>query len=84
MTIVGLIDHLGIDTFMVLGFCIGGPFIWNIIERAPSEWSRPYCASPWVPAGEAERDVRRQPERLGGGIGSSGGPSSLKETFENS
>ena len=29
-------DHLGIDTFMVLGFCIGGPFIWNIIERAPS------------------------------------------------
>jgi hypothetical protein len=21
---------------MVLGFCIGGPFIWNIIERAPT------------------------------------------------
>jgi hypothetical protein len=21
---------------MVLGFCIGGPFIWNILERAPS------------------------------------------------
>ena len=32
---VGLLDHLRIDRFMVLGFCIGGPFIWNLIERAP-------------------------------------------------
>jgi pimeloyl-ACP methyl ester carboxylesterase len=27
-------DHLGIDRFMVHGFCIGGPFIWNLIKRA--------------------------------------------------
>jgi pimeloyl-ACP methyl ester carboxylesterase len=32
---LGLMDHLKIDKFMVLGFCIGGPFIWNLIRRAP-------------------------------------------------
>jgi pimeloyl-ACP methyl ester carboxylesterase len=32
---IGLMDHLGINKFMVLGFCIGGPFIWNLIKRAP-------------------------------------------------
>jgi pimeloyl-ACP methyl ester carboxylesterase len=32
---LGLMDHLGIDKFLVLGFCIGGPFIWNLISRAP-------------------------------------------------
>jgi pimeloyl-ACP methyl ester carboxylesterase len=33
---LGLMDHLGFDKFLVLGFCIGGPFIWNLISRAPS------------------------------------------------
>src|SRR5262249_4758860 len=28
---IGLMDHLGIDKFMVMGFCIGGPFIWNLL-----------------------------------------------------
>ena len=32
---LGLMDHLGIDKFMVMGFCIGGPFIWSLIKRAP-------------------------------------------------
>jgi pimeloyl-ACP methyl ester carboxylesterase len=32
---LGLMDHLGIRRFMVLGFCIGGPFIWNIVRRSP-------------------------------------------------
>ncbi len=32
---LALMDHLGFKRFMVLGFCIGGPFIWNLVKRAP-------------------------------------------------
>lgn len=32
---LGLMDHLGIREFIVLGYCIGGPFIWNLLRRAP-------------------------------------------------
>ena len=43
---LGVIDHLGIDKFMVLGFCIGGPFIWNLIERAPNRVVAAVTAQP--------------------------------------
>ncbi len=32
---LGLMDHLGISECLVMGFCIGGPFIWNMLRRAP-------------------------------------------------
>jgi pimeloyl-ACP methyl ester carboxylesterase len=32
---LGLMDHLGIREFMVMGFCIGGPMIHSLIRRAP-------------------------------------------------
>ena len=43
---LGLMDHLGIDKFMVLGFCIGGPFIWNLLERAPDRVVAAVMAQP--------------------------------------
>jgi pimeloyl-ACP methyl ester carboxylesterase len=39
-------DHLRIDRFMVLGFCIGGPFIWNLLERAPNRVVAAVTAQP--------------------------------------
>ena len=31
---IGLMDHLGIDKFGVIGFCIAGPMILNLLHRA--------------------------------------------------
>src|SRR5213595_3094620 len=45
---LGLMDHLGIRQFMVLGFCIGGPFIWNLLKRAGD---RVVAAVPVQPSG---------------------------------
>jgi pimeloyl-ACP methyl ester carboxylesterase len=43
---IGLMDHLGIDKFMVMGFCIGGPLVWNLIERAPNRVVAAVLAQP--------------------------------------
>jgi pimeloyl-ACP methyl ester carboxylesterase len=43
---LGLMDHLGINKFMVLGFCIGGPFIWNLLRRAPDRIVAAVLAQP--------------------------------------
>src|SRR5713101_3345497 len=43
---LGVMDHLGINKFMVLGFCIGGPFIWNLLRRAPDRIVAAVLAQP--------------------------------------
>ena len=43
---LGLLDHLGIDKFVVMGFCIGGPFIWNLLKRAPDRVVAAVLAQP--------------------------------------
>src|SRR6185436_294121 len=43
---IGLTDHLGVGKFMVMGFCIGGPFIWNLLRRAPDRIVAAVLAQP--------------------------------------
>jgi pimeloyl-ACP methyl ester carboxylesterase len=43
---LGLMDHLGIREFMVMGFCIGAPFIWNLLRRAPDRIVAAVLAQP--------------------------------------
>src|SRR6202048_3444614 len=43
---IGLMDHLGIREFMVLGFCFGGPFIWTRLKRAPGRVVAAVLAQP--------------------------------------
>jgi pimeloyl-ACP methyl ester carboxylesterase len=43
---IGLMDYLGIDKFMVMGFCIGGPFSWNLLKRAPNRVVAAVLAQP--------------------------------------
>src|SRR5438093_2963407 len=45
---LGLMDHLGISESLVMGFCIGGRFIWNLLQRAPD---RLVAAVPSLPSG---------------------------------
>ena len=48
---LALMDHLGCRKFMVIGFCIGGPFIWNLLKRAPNRVVAAVLAQPsgWRP-----------------------------------
>jgi pimeloyl-ACP methyl ester carboxylesterase len=48
---LGLMDPLGIDKFSVMGFCIGGPFIWSLLKRAPNRIAAAVLAQPvgWRP-----------------------------------
>ena len=43
---LALMDHIGAQKFMVIGFCIGGPFIWNLIKRAPDRVVAAVLAQP--------------------------------------
>jgi pimeloyl-ACP methyl ester carboxylesterase len=43
---LGLMDHLGIKEFMVIGFCVGGPMIWNLLKRAPKRIVAAVLAQP--------------------------------------
>jgi pimeloyl-ACP methyl ester carboxylesterase len=51
---IGLLDHLKVDKFLVMGFCIGNPLIWNLMQRAPgrivaSVHAQPSAVDPNLP-----------------------------------
>ncbi len=43
---LAVLDHLGVKRFMVMGFCIGGPFVWNLLKRAPDRVIAAVAAQP--------------------------------------
>jgi pimeloyl-ACP methyl ester carboxylesterase len=43
---ISLLDHLGVDKFFVMGFCIGNPLIWNLMQRAPGRIVAAVSAQP--------------------------------------
>lgn len=43
---LGLLDHLGVDKFLVMGFCIGNPLIWNLMKQAPGRIVAAVSAQP--------------------------------------
>ena len=67
---LGLMDHLRIQKFMVMGFCIGGPFIWNLLRRAPDRIVAAVLAQPSGSRPENARPLlREQHHGLGSGAG---------------
>lgn len=43
---LALLDHLGIDRFMVIGFCVGNQLIWNLLKHAPERVIAAVAAQP--------------------------------------
>jgi pimeloyl-ACP methyl ester carboxylesterase len=74
---LAVIDHLGIDRFLVFGCCIGGPFILKLCELAPGRVVAAVLEQPvgittanrelfdnlWKPWGEQPRRSRQRRDR---------------------
>ena len=65
---IGLMDHLGIRKFVVMGFCIGGPLVWNLLKRAPDRIVAAVLAQPSGFRPELPELSLPEHERLGPGI----------------
>jgi pimeloyl-ACP methyl ester carboxylesterase len=54
---LGVMDHLGVGRFMVMGFCIGGPLVWNLLKRAPDRIVAAVLAQPSGSRPEATKAI---------------------------
>jgi pimeloyl-ACP methyl ester carboxylesterase len=43
---LALLDHLGVERFLVMGCCIGGSYILKLIEQAPDRVNRSRSSGP--------------------------------------
>ncbi|MDA8045211.1 MAG: alpha/beta hydrolase [Actinomycetota bacterium] len=59
---LGLLDHLGIDRFLVMGCCIGGSFILELIEVAPERVVAAVLEQP-IGVIDANRDLFEQMQK---------------------
>jgi pimeloyl-ACP methyl ester carboxylesterase len=50
-------DHLGIRRFMVIGYCIGGPFIWKLVQRAPERIAAAVVSQPVDPWKDTKEQI---------------------------
>ncbi len=59
-------DHLGAKKFMVLGYCIGQPLIWNLIKRVGNRVVAAVLTQPsGFRPGATDAVLRQQHEGLG-------------------
>ena len=79
---IGLMDHLGIDKFMVMGFCIGGPLVWNLIKRAPDRVVAAVLAQPSGSRPEMPTSSTTATSRAGVPTWSSAGPTITMDTVD--
>ena len=58
-------DHLGIREFFFMGYRIGGPFAFKLMERAPDRVVAGVLPAGWAPAREPGCHVQLWPRYLG-------------------
>ncbi len=83
---LGVMDHLGISKFMVMGFCIGGPLIWNLLKRAPDRIVAAVLAQPsgWRFQEMPTLNYDTNMSGWGPGLGQEGGLTSPWRSSKNS
>ena len=59
---LGLLDHLGVDRFLVMGCCIGGSFILKLVEQAPERVVAAVLEQP-IGVQDSNRELFRQLQR---------------------